>query len=92
MSNSGYNTSKPIRFSAHALGYAARRGFSAADVEDAIRTGTWSLADEGRYQSRKNFPYNAEWNGKTYATRQVKPVFVETDTEIVVVTVYTFYF
>ncbi len=39
-----------------------------------------------------DFPFNADWNGRFYATRQVKPVFVENDTEIVVVTVYTYYF
>lgn len=83
---------KPIRFTAHARNYIQRRGFTEAEVEETIRSGTWSLANDGRFQARKNFPYNAEWNGKTYATKQVKPVFVEKDTEIVVVTVYTFYF
>jgi hypothetical protein len=40
----------------------------------------------------KNFPFGQEWNGKVYATRQVKPIFVEEAAEIVVVTVYTYYF
>lgn len=39
-----------------------------------------------------NFPYDRTWNGKIYAFRQVRPVFVEEETEIVVVTVYTYYF
>lgn len=86
------NSEKPIRFSAHALGYTARRGFTAADVETVIRNGKWSLADDGRFQAHMDFPFNADWNGRFYATRQVKPVFVENDTEIVVVTVYTYYF
>lgn len=30
--------------------------------------------------------------GKVYATKQVRPVFVEEATEVVVVTVYTYYF
>ena len=29
---------KPIRFSKHALGYTASRGFTVAEVEEAIRT------------------------------------------------------
>jgi len=33
------------------------------------------------------FPFNAVWNGKHYATKRVRPIFVETDVETVVVTV-----
>ena len=36
--------------------------------------------------------FRTVWNGKTYATKQVRPVFVEEATEVVVVTVYTYYF
>ena len=32
-----------------------------------------------------------DWNGKVYATKQVRPVFVEEAGEIVVITVYTYY-
>ena len=40
----------------------------------------------------KNFPYSNEWNGKIYETKQVQPIFVDEPTEIVVVTVYTYFF
>jgi hypothetical protein len=40
----------------------------------------------------QSFSYDKEWNGKFHATKQVRPVFVEEATEIVVVTVYTYYF
>ena len=43
-------------------------------------------------ECRKDFPYNATWNGKPYRTKQVRPVFVEEIAEILVVTVYTYYF
>ena len=39
-----------------------------------------------------NFPYNGKWNKKFYKTKQVRPIFVETLEEILVVTVYTYYF
>ena len=39
-----------------------------------------------------NFPFNSEWNGRWYRTKQVRPIFVEEEEEIVVVTVYTYYF
>jgi hypothetical protein len=69
-----------------------RRGFTINEVEEAIRTAPWQPAELGRLDCRKDFPYGKEWNGKTYTTKQVRPVFVEEASEIVVVTVYTYYF
>jgi hypothetical protein len=83
---------KRIRLSAHALGYTGKRGFTAAEVEDAIRTGAWTPAELGRLQCQKDFPFGRDWNGIVYATKRVRPVFVEEPDEIVVVTVYTYYF
>lgn len=39
-----------------------------------------------------NFPFGALWNGKVYNTKQVRPIFVEEEKELIVVTVYTYYF
>jgi hypothetical protein len=83
---------KPVRLSAHARGYLHTRGFTAAEVEDAIRTSPWQPAELGRLECRKDFPHGRDWNGKFYATKQVRPVFVDEAAEIVVVTVYTYYF
>jgi hypothetical protein len=83
---------KPIRFSKHALGYTATRGFTVAEVEAVIRTCPWGKAGLGRLDCRKDFTYGRDWNGKVYAIKQVRPVFVEEPGEIVVITVYTYYF
>lgn len=85
---------KPIRLSAHAAGYIPIRGFTLAEVETAIRSEPWLPATQGqgRMECRKDFTYGRDWNGKVYATKQVRPVFVEKNTEIVVITVYTYYF
>ena len=83
---------KPIRLTRHAQGYLTKRGFTAAEVEQAIRECPWQPAELGRLECQKEFSFNAVWNGKTYATKQVRPVFVEEALEIVVVTVYTFYY
>ena len=83
---------KPIRLSAHALNYAERRGFTVAEVEEAIRSGSWEDAELGRKECRMDFPFGREWNGRRYATKQVRPVFAEEKDGIVVVTVYTYYF
>jgi hypothetical protein len=83
---------KPIRLSNHASRYASKRGFTADEVEEAIQTSPWNPAELGRLECRKDFLCRQEWNGKVYATKQVRPVFVEEAGEIVVITVYTYYF
>ena len=83
---------KPIRFSKHALAYTASRGFTVAEVEEAIRTCPWGTAGLGRLDCRKDFAFGRDWNGNVYAIKQVRPVFVDEPGEIVVITVYTYYF
>jgi len=83
---------KRIRLSAHAVSYIDRRGFTVAEVEEAIRTYEWQSAELGRLKCQMNFPYGRKWNGTVYDTKQVCPIFVDEPTEIVVVTVYTYYF
>lgn len=83
---------KPIRLSEHARGYLERRGFSAAEVEVTIRNSAWQPASRNRLEAAKDFPFNNEWNGHRYLTKRVRPIFVDEADEIVVVTVYTYYF
>ena len=83
---------KPIRLSAHSLEQCLERGTTVAEVEASIRTGTRELAKSGRFLYRANFQYNAHWQGTFYRIKQVAPVVVEEEGELVVVTVYTFYF
>ena len=80
---------KPIRLSNHALRYAEKRGFSSEEVKEAIRGSPWTPAEygEGRMQCSKEYAFEQDWNGKRYKTKQVRPVFAEEETEIVVVTV-----
>ena len=83
---------KPIRLSGHAHNQLARRGVSEDEVVEAVRTSPWQPAELGRLECRKDLPYGQEWNGKLYRTKQVRPIFVEEADEIVVVTVYSYYF
>ena len=89
---SGKWYTKAIRLSTHAMSYVSKRGFTVAGVEEAIRVCSWHPADLGRLECQKDFQYAREWNNTVYATKRVRPVFVETAAEIVVVTVYTYYF
>jgi len=34
-------------------------------------------AEVGRMECRKNYTFEAEWNKKYYATRQVRPIYLE---------------
>src|ERR1035438_2904040 len=47
-------------------------------------------APQGRQETSKEFAHGRDWNGPIYATKRVRPIFVETPTEIVVITVYTY--
>ncbi|MGB3515116.1 MAG: hypothetical protein WBA43_01575 [Elainellaceae cyanobacterium] len=82
---------KPIRLSKHAHGYTLRRGFSIDEVQEAIRNSAWKSLGVNQFQCQYSVPFQQEWNGKLYSTKQIKPIFVERSAEIIVITVYTQY-
>ena len=43
-------------------------------------------------EAKKDFTFDAVWNRRTYATKRVRPIFVEEEEMIVVVTVYVYYY
>ncbi len=51
-----------------------------------------SLPSMGALLCRYNFSYDGLWEGNRYAIKRVAPVIKEEPDEIVVVTVYTFFF
>ena len=83
---------KPIRLSGHAKEQLFFRGTTEDEVIEAIRTSTWQPAELERLECRKDFVFENEWNKKYYKTKQVRPIFVEEDNEIVVITVYSYFF
>lgn len=83
---------KKIRLSGHALKQLSFRGTTEEEIKETIRTKPWVPSELGRLECRKDFVYNGIWNGKYYATKQVRPIFVEEEAEIIVVTVYVYYF
>jgi hypothetical protein len=68
------------------------RGTTEAEVIEAILTAPWHAAENGRMECRKDYTFNSVWNRRRYATKQVRPVFVDEPNQIVVVTVYVYYF
>jgi len=77
---------KPVRLTSHA------RGVAEGEVLRAVREGTREPAKLGRMLCRFNFAFNQTWQGSHYAVKQVAPVIKEEAEEIVVITIYTFYF
>ena len=83
---------KPIRLTNHARLQCGERGASEAEVIRAVREGVREPAKAGRLLCRYSFPFDGLWQGNRYSVKQVAPVTKEESDEIVVVTVYTFYF
>jgi hypothetical protein len=86
------NVTKPIYLSGHARQQMQFRGAGEQEVGEAIRSEDWQPSGNGRFECHKDFPFNSSWNKKVYATKQVRPIFVEEANEIVVITVYVYYF
>ena len=83
---------KPIRLSGHAKEQLFFRGTTEEEVIETIKISPWQPAELGRLESRKNFTFEKEWNKKYYKIKQVRPIFVEEENEIIVVIVYTYFF
>jgi len=83
---------KRIRLSRHAQEQMVERGASEGEVQEAIRKGSREPTTRGREMCRYNFAFNRKRQGKHYPIKQVAPIFKEESNEIVVITVYTFYF
>jgi hypothetical protein len=83
---------KSIRLSGHARERIDSRGATLEEVADTIRTAPRIPADGGRLECQKDFSYGREWNGKVYGTKRVRPIFADETNEILVVTVYVYYF
>ena len=83
---------RPIRLSAHARENTYSRSATEQEVVEAIRTVPWARADLERLDCRKDFAYGHYWNDRFFTTKQVRPIFVDEWHEIVVVTVYVYYF
>ena len=83
---------KPIRFTKNAQEQCSQRGTNEVETIQAIRTGTRRTIQSGRYRYQFTFQYNANWQDNFFAIKQVIPIVAETDSELIVMTVYTFYF
>lgn len=82
---------KPIRLSAHARMQLSFRGVKEKEIIKTIRSEEWKSVELGRLECQKDFIFNNKWNGRLFEIKRVRPIFVEEESEIVVVTVYTYF-
>jgi hypothetical protein len=83
---------KPIKLSGHVKDQLPFRGTTEKEIKEAIETSEWETAELERLECRKDFVFESEWNKRYYKTKQVRPIFVEEASEIIVITVYTYFF
>jgi hypothetical protein len=82
---------KPIRLTRRAIEQCAERGATATEVWYAVEQGSREPAKHGRVLCRYNFSHNG-LAGESLCDKQVASVIKEEPEEIVVITVYTFFF
>ena len=83
---------KQVKFTTHSLDRISKRGTSKEEIIQAILNGKREPAKDNKIICRLNFPYNQIWIDTNYTIKQVAPVFVEEENEIIVITVYTYFF
>ncbi|MCZ2126280.1 MAG: DUF4258 domain-containing protein [Anaerolineales bacterium] len=82
-----------IRFHPHALERLAERGATEEEVRAAIELGEKFPAKFERFGFRRNFPYDSQWRGRFYPTKQVEVFAVEeSPQDWLVITVITRFF
>jgi len=67
-------------------------GLANEEVNETIRASKWKPAELGGLECKKVFPYRREWNEIYYNEKEVRPIFVEEENEIIVITIYTYFF
>lgn len=86
-----YDGNKRVRLSKHALEQCGERGTNEQEIITAISSSPWLPARGNKLECKYAFQHNATWSNGYYAIKEVRPIFVEEQDEIVVVTVYTYY-
>jgi hypothetical protein len=82
----------PVRFHPHAQQRMGERGATEDEVRATVEQGEQFPARFGRTGFRRNFPFDDEWRGRYYRTKQVEAYAVQEDVDWLVITVITRYF
>ena len=75
----------------HAQTRLVERGATEAEVIETVRGGERFPAKFGRTGFRRNFPFNAVWRGRQYATKQIEAFPVEENGWLVITVIVRYY-
>ena len=81
-----------MRIHPHACHRMRERGATDEEVESTIGEGERFAAKFGRQGFRRNFQFDAEWQGRRYATKRVEVFAVYEDTDWLAISVIVKYF
>jgi hypothetical protein len=81
-----------IRFHPHALERVEERGATLEEVRATVEHGEEFPAKFDRTGHRRNFPFNKEWRGKLYGTKQIEAYSVPEGADLLIITVITRFF
>ena len=80
-----------VRLHPHARSRLQERGATEEEVRLTVESGERFGAKYGRIGFRRNFPFNQEWVGKGYATKQVEAYAVEENGWLVITVMVKFF-
>jgi len=80
-----------VRLHPHAKERGAERGATESEVIAAVCEGERFPAKYGRTGFRRNFSFDAEWQGRFYRTKQVEAFAVEEDGWLVITVVVRYF-
>ncbi len=81
-----------VHLHSHARDRIAERGATESEVVTAIESGERIAAKFGRTGFRRNFPFDRQWQGRRFATKQVEVYAVEENGDWLAITVIVRYF
>jgi len=80
-----------VRLHPHAQDRLAERGATEAEVVATVAESERFPAKFGRTGFRRNFPFDAEWQGKYYSTKQAEAYAVEEDGWLVLTVIVRYF-
>ena len=80
-----------VRLHPHAQSRLAERGATETEVVATATAGEQFPAKYGRTGFRRNFPFDAEWRGRLYGTKQVEAYAVPEDGWFVITVIVRYF-
>jgi hypothetical protein len=80
-----------VRLHPHAQGRLSERGATQEEVIATVEAGERFTAKFDRTGFRRNFPFNALWNGKYYANKQIEAFAVDENGWLVITVIVKYY-